>query len=68
MSESNDNGYCYGQGYDAAAGNYDPSTEETIAQGVDALICEVTGNGGAYQQGYIDGYNQTNPNASGKSK
>lgn len=56
--------YCYGQGYDAASGNYEPSTAETIAQGADVLLCDKTGNSSSYEQGYKDGYNDTNPNAS----
>ncbi|CAD8113760.1 unnamed protein product [Paramecium primaurelia] len=60
-NSGNDQGYCYGQGYDAASGNYDPSTAEAVGQGFDALVCDLSGNKGAYEQGYKDGYNQTNP-------
>lgn len=37
--------YCYVSGYDAASGNYEPSTTKTVAQGVDSAICEITGHG-----------------------
>ena len=54
--------YCYVAGYDAASGNYEPSISETVAQGVDAGICEYSGHGSDYTQGYTDGYNETNIN------
>ena len=56
-------GYCYDAGYTAGSGNYEPSTSETVAQGVDAGVCEYSGHGSDYAQGYTDAYNDTNPNA-----
>lgn len=56
--------YCYGQGYEAASGDYSPSTSETVAQGGDVAFCSATGNSGSYEQGYKDGYTDTNVNAS----
>lgn len=58
--------YCYSQAYDAASGNYEPSTGESVGQGLDVGFCKVTGNSSSYEKGYTDGYKATNPNASSK--
>lgn len=47
-TQSASSAYCYGQGYDAASGNYEPTTSETVAQGADVAFCKASGNSSSY--------------------
>ena len=40
--------YCYSQAYDAASGNYEPSTAEAVGQGADVGFCQATNNLSSY--------------------